>query len=58
MAPALLHLTLAGNPIEKLPRIEHLIANVLPTLKIIDNRVIFVEERSPGFLETRNNVFI
>jgi hypothetical protein len=58
MAPNLVHLTLRDNPVEKLPRIEHLIVNVLPTLKVIGSRVVFVEERSPDFLEARNNVFI
>jgi len=42
MVPNLIHLTIKGNPVEKLPRIEHLIVNVLPSLKIIGNRVIFV----------------
>ena len=33
--PKLTHLTIRGNPIEHLPRIEHLIINMLPTLKIM-----------------------
>lgn len=33
--PNLLHLTIRGNPIEKIPRIEHLIVNMIPQLKIL-----------------------
>jgi hypothetical protein len=30
----------------------------MPCLKVIGERVVFVEERAPGLLEARNNVYI
>ena len=45
------HLTIRGNELEKLPQIEHLIVNMIPTLWLIGERVVFVEERSEGFLK-------
>lgn len=49
MLNKLTHLTIRDNPVESLPRIEHLIINVMPSLKVIGERIIFVEERSPEF---------
>ena len=49
MLNKLTHLTIRDNPVERLPRIEHLIINVMPSLKVIGERIIFVEERSPEF---------
>lgn len=49
MIPKLIHLTIRENPLERLPRIEHLLVNMIPTLKILGDRVVFVEERSPDF---------
>lgn len=30
----------------------------MPSLKVIGDRIVFVEERSPTFIEMRSNVFI
>lgn len=58
MINKLVHLTIKNNPVDHLPRIQHLIVNVMPCLKVIGERVVFVEERAPGLLEARNNVYI
>lgn len=51
--PELVHFTIKANPIENVPRIEHMIVNMIPTLKILGERVIFVEERSADVFDAR-----
>lgn len=49
----LLQLTLYNNPLPMNPRIEHFILNVLKKLKVINDRVIFEEERLSDVFVTR-----
>lgn len=49
----LLHLTLHSNPLPMNSRIEHFILNVLKKLRVINDRVIFEEERLPDVFPTR-----
>lgn len=56
--PNLLHLTYWDNPVEKLTAIEHVIVTLISTLKILQNRVIDVEERSYHVSYPRMPMFI
>ena len=57
-SPALLYLTYHHNPMEGYAKIEHTVINNIPSLKLINNRIIYIEERSDHLLFNRPLTFV
>lgn len=54
----LIYLTYHHNPIENHAKNEHTVINMIPTLKLLNNRIVYVEERSDYLLYERPMTFV
>lgn len=58
ISPVLICLVYRGNPIQHIRSAEHVIVNRIPSLKVINDRVVFVEERSETIVYPRHNMLV
>jgi hypothetical protein len=46
-------LSYVGNKVEEVTKAEHVMVNGISTLKVVNNRLVFVEERDPNIFVNR-----
>ena len=56
--PSLIYLTYHHNPMEAYVKNEHTVINMIPTLKLLNNRIVYIEERSDHLLHERALTFV